>query len=175
MKFLDQIFETLKKLIPRIELIQPNEMGVRITLGTKVKVLSPGWWLFWGLFQEILYATVVTQVSDIRSQSVISKDGVNMTVSGAIKYKVSDIRKAMLEIQDYDRSLEALSLGVLLEVVSTLTEEELYDAGHLGDLVLKRIREEASGWGLRLQKVYVTDVGKVRNIRLLTNNNGVVV
>lgn len=169
MKFLDQIYETLRKLTPRLELIQPDEMGVRISFGTKVKTLSPGWYLFWGLFQEILYATVTTQVSDIRSQSVLSKEGREMIISGAIKYRVSDIRKAMLEIQDYDRSLEALSLGVLLEIVSSLTVEELADTQVLGDLALKRMREEASGWGLRLQKVYITDLGRTRNIRLLTN------
>ncbi|KKL17562.1 hypothetical protein LCGC14_2484290, partial [marine sediment metagenome] len=163
----------IKKLIPRLELIQPDEAGVRITLGTREKVLGPGWYLLWPIIQEIFYTTVTPQVVDIRSQSVISKEGINMTVSGAIKYRVSDIRKAMLEIQDYDRSLETLSLGVLLEVVSTLPEEELHDVGHLGDLVLKKIREEASGWGLRLQKVYITDLGQVKNIRLLTNGAGV--
>ncbi len=174
MNFLDRIFETIRKLIPVIFLLSPDEAGVRVTLGTRVKVLGPGFYFHWGIIQQILYTTVTTQVKDIRSQSVLSGDGREMTVSGAIKYKVSDIRKAMLEIQDYDRSLEALSLGVLLETVSSLSEEELRDTGYLGDLVLKKIREEASGWGLRLQKMYITDLGRVRNIRLLTDRNGAV-
>ncbi|KKK51748.1 hypothetical protein LCGC14_3111870, partial [marine sediment metagenome] len=82
-------------------------------------------------------------------------------------------RKAMLEVQDYDRSLEALSLGVLLATVSTLPEDELYSIEQLGETVLKKMREEAAGWGLKLQKVYITDLGRTRNLRLLTNGSGV--
>ncbi|KKN19341.1 hypothetical protein LCGC14_0946760 [marine sediment metagenome] len=175
MDFLTKIYESIKKLIPRLELIQPDEAGVRITLGTREKILKPGWYLLWPIIQELLYTTVTTQVKDLRSQSIISKDCHDMTVSGAVKYKITDIRKAMLEVQDFDGSLDALSLGVLLAVASTMTREELQDTEGLGDNILKKIREEASGWGLRLQKFYITDLGRTRNVRLLTNNNGVMV
>ncbi|KKN64898.1 hypothetical protein LCGC14_0487320 [marine sediment metagenome] len=173
MDFLNRIFEILWKFIPRIKIIQPDELAVRVTLGTREKVLYPGWYLFLGIFQEIFYTTVTTQIKDLRSQSVASKGGRDLILSGAIKYKVVDIRKAMLEVQDYDRSLEALCLGVLLAVVSTMTEKELMDTEKLGENILKKTREEAAGWGLKLQKVYITDLGKARNIRLLTNNTGV--
>lgn len=173
MGFWARLFEAIRKFIPRIELIQPDEAGVKVTLGTREKILGSGWYLLWPVIQEILYTTVTVQVKDLRSQSVLSKDHKDMTVSGAIKYKIVDIRKAMLEVQDYDRSLEALSLGVLLSVANTLTEEELSDTETLGDDILKKIREEASGWGLKLQKFYITDLGRVRNIRLLTNGVGV--
>ncbi len=171
MDFLSKIYDSFKKLIPVLELIQPDEAGVRVTLGTREKVLRPGWYLFWPLIQEMFYATVTTQVMDLRSQSVISADCHDMTVSGAIRYKIISIRKALLEVQDFDNSLEALSLGVLLAVASMKTKEELQDTEILGDDVLKKIREEASGWGLKIQRVYVTDLGKSRNIRLLTNNS----
>ena len=173
MEFLNKILAMLLKWVPRIVLIQPNEAGLRLTLGTRVKVLAPGYYFFWPVVQEILSAVVATQVVDVRSQSVLSGDGQEMTVSGAIKYKISDIRKAMLEVQDYDLSLQALSLGVIRAVASSLSQERLQDTGVVGDLVLKKIREEASGWGLRLQKVYITDLGRARNIRLLTNGPGV--
>ncbi|KKL26562.1 hypothetical protein LCGC14_2394080, partial [marine sediment metagenome] len=108
MEFLNKIYDTLVKLIPRLELIQPDEMGVRVTLGTREKILCPGWYLFWGLFQEIFYTTVTTKVKDIRCQSIPSVDRRDMTISGAIRFKISDIRKAMLEVNDYEDSLEAL-------------------------------------------------------------------
>lgn len=174
MDFLNRIYGAIRKLVPRIHLIAPNEAGLRITLGTQVKVLEPGYYFLWPVIQEISSAVVAVQVIDIRSQSVLSSEGQEMTVSGAIKYKIGDIKKALLSVQDYDLSLQALSLGMILAVVSTLPQEELRDAGEVGDLVLKKIREEAAGWGLRLQKVYITDLGKVRNIRLLTNGVGAI-
>ncbi len=169
MDFLTRLYEALRKLVPRIELIQPDEAGVRVTLGTREKVLPPGWYLYWPIIQEIFYATVTTQVQDVRCQSITSKDGHGMVVSGAIRFKITDIRKAMLEVKDCEESLIALSLGVLLLVANTMTEEELLDIEQLGDSILKKIREEAAGWGLKIQKVYITDLGRTRNIRLLTN------
>ncbi len=169
MDFLNRIFEAIRKLVPAIFLISPDEAGVRVTLGTRVKVMDPGFYFFWPIIQKIIYATVTTQVKDLRSQSIPSKGGRDLILSGAVKYKIVDIQKAVLEVQDYDRSLEALSLGVLLAVASTMTEDELIDTEHLGDEILRKIREEAAGWGLKLQKVYITDLGRTRNIRLLTN------
>ena len=171
--FLDRIFDTIRRFIPAIFLLSPDEAGVRVTLGTRVKVLDPGFYFHWPIIQTILYTTVTTQVKDLRSQSIPSKGGRDLILSGAIKYKIVDIRKAMLEVQDYDRSLEALSLGVLLAVASTMTEDELIDTERLGDEILKKIREEASGWGLKLQRVYITDLGRAKNVRLLTNNIGI--
>ena len=173
MGFWSKFFEAVKKLIPRIELIQPDELGVKVTLGTREKILIPGWYFLWPIIQEIVYTTVTTQVVDLRNQSIYSLDRQSMIVSGAIQYKVSNIRKAMLEVNDYDQSLQALALGVLSAVASTLTENELSDTEELGNRILKKIREEANGWGLRLQKVYITDLGRARNIRLLTNGSGV--
>ncbi len=172
MDFLNKIYEAIRKLIPRVELIQPDEAGVMVTLGTRIKVLPPGWYLLWPLIQEIFYATVTTQVKDLRPQSVFTKSGRNMTVSGIIKYKVTDIQKAMLEVQDYDSSLQALSLGVLNIILSTTEKIEDWSPEGLADQVLQKIREEASGWGLKIQKVYISDFGQVRNIRLLTDRNG---
>ncbi len=169
MKFLDQIFAAIQKLVPRVELIQPDEAGVRVTLGTIEKVLPPGWYFLWPIIQEIFFATVTTQVQDIRCQSILSEDRQNMVISGAIRFKILDIRKAMLEVKDCEESLIALSLGVLLSVASTMTEKELSDTEQLGESILKKIREEASGWGLKIQKVYITDLGQTRNIRLLAN------
>lgn len=170
MGFLNKILSMLLKWVPRIELIQPDELGVRVTLGTIEKILSSGWYVFWPIIQEISFATVTTQVQDIRCQSITSKDGQGMVVSGAIRFKITDIRKAMLEVKDCEESLIALSLGVLLSVASIMTEEELSNTEQLGDNILKKIREEAAGWGLKLQKFYITDLGRTRNIRLLTNN-----
>lgn len=169
MDFLNKILAMLLKWVPRIELIQPDEAGVRVTLGTIEKVLVPGWYFYWPLIQEICFSTVTTQVVDLRPQSVFTKSGKNLTVSGIIKYKITDIRKAMLDVQDCDRSLQALSLGVLLHILSTTIDVEDLPPDEIGDQVLKVIREEATGWGLKIQKVYISDFGSVRNIRLLVD------
>ena len=37
--------------------------------------------------------------------------------------------------------------------------------------VLKGVREASEGWGLRVDKVYITDIGRTQNIRILLNES----
>ena len=69
MEWLDKIVESILKLIPTIYLVDPDEGGVRCTLGTRVKRLQPGWYFFWGLIQTVMKVPTVSQVVDLRSQS----------------------------------------------------------------------------------------------------------
>ncbi len=169
MDFLSRIFETIRKLIPRVYLIAPDERGIRVTLGTRVKVLEPGWYIYWGVIQDLQAITVTTQVIDLRPQSVYDKNNRNWTVSGIIKYRVSDVRKALLSVQDYDQSLQALSLGALLTILSNVENIEVASSEGIAEQVLAKVREEAFGWGLKIQRVFISDLGQVRNIRLLTD------
>ena len=105
--FLDRIFETLRKLTPRLELIQPDEAGVRVTLGKYEKVLRPGFYFLWEIFQTIHSLTVTPCWVDLRGQSVFAKHGQNMVVSGAIRYRITDARKALLTINDIGLSHKA--------------------------------------------------------------------
>lgn len=112
---------------------------------------------------------VQTQVVDLRSQSVRSKDGHSLVVSGAIQYSIKDINKAVFNVQDVDKSLETLALGIILEFVKNRTVEECQDIVALKKEILRGIKDAAQGWGLKIERVYITDLDKARNYRLLTN------
>lgn len=169
MDWLQQIFERFLSVLPRIQQISPNKLGVRILFGKFVKILKPGWYIYWPWIHEVQWAIVKPQVVDLRAQSVGTIDGKSLVVSGAIQYKITDIKKALLEVQDYDKSLETLALGIILEFVKNKTSALCHDTDLLKQEILKGIRDAASGWGLKIDKVYITDFDKSRNLRLLTN------
>lgn len=112
---------------------------------------------------------IQTQVVDLRSQSVRVKDGYSLIVSGAIQYSIKDVYKAIFNVQDPDKSLETLALGIILEYVKNRTVKECQEVGALKKEILKGIKEAAQGWGLKIEKVYITDLDRTKNIRLLTN------
>ncbi len=171
MKFLDQIYETLRKGVPRLETLQPDQAGVRVTLGKYERVLGPGWFFIWEVLQQIHYMTVTPQWVDLRGQSVFAKYGVNMTVSGAIRYRITDARKALLSINDVDKSLATLALGIILEYVGKREVSECTDPAGLADEILKGVREQASGWGVKVMEVKITDWGTTRNLRVIMNDS----
>jgi len=112
---------------------------------------------------------IQTQVIDLRSQSVRTSDGQSVIVSGAIQYSVKDVRKAILNVQNVDTALEKLALGIILEFVKSKTVDECHDIEALKKEILRGIKEAAQGWGLKIERVFITDLDKTINIRLLTN------
>ncbi len=166
MEWLTNILETLRDIFPRTFTVFPDEGGVRITLGTKVKPLKPGWYVYWPVIQHVEKLSITPQAVDLRPQSVRISDGGDLVIGGAILYRVSSATKAILDVQDYDRSLQVLALGVIAEFMGRhdLTDLKISD---LREAILTGVREEAAGFGLKIMKVYITDLGCVKNLRVL--------
>jgi regulator of protease activity HflC (stomatin/prohibitin superfamily) len=154
--------------------VGPDEAGYRlsprITGKNKLKTLTPGWYLWVPLFQKIVVIGIKSQPWDLRAQSVWTKDGYDIMISGVIKYRITDAVKACLEILDYDKSIQTVGLAVIHEYVSQHTLQECREGtADLVDKILSELRKESQGWGLKIQSVKLTDTGSVLNLRLLQN------
>ena len=153
---------------------QPDEAGVRFTPklrgGLWIRELKPGIYLWWPLIQNLWSLKIKTQVKDLRSQSVWTQDQIEMTISGAIRYRVKSAIKALCEVYDYDQNIQAVGLGIIQQYIREHKLEDL-DTQQIEAEVLRGVREASEGWGLRVEKVYITDIGRAWNIRLLTNGD----
>ena len=168
-ELLNNVLQRFLDLIPQLALILPNEGGVRCNMLpwiTWVKVLEPGVYIEWPLFQEIIKVEMTPQVVDLRPQSVLTIQGQSMVVSGAVRYRVVDAKKAILDVQDFDESIVALALGTIASIVSGAEKHSLPD---LEKEVRQALAKESSGWGLKIEACYITDLDKCRSIRLLQN------
>ncbi len=168
MEWLTNILETLRNVFPRTFTVFPDEAGVRITLGTRVKTLKPGWYIYWPVIQHAEKLSVMPQAVDLRPQSVHTSDGVDMVIGGAILYRISDAKKAILNVLDYDRSVQVLALGVIADFFMGEHEKDWkVNLESLRDSILQGVREEAAGFGLKIMKIYITDLGCAKNLRVL--------
>lgn len=172
MEWLTNFINKLLTVFPRLVLIAPDELGVRCTpgwsSGVKVTPLSSGWWIFWPLIQQMETIRCKTQVKDLRPQSVWTQDRQDMTVSGAIRYRVRSAQKALLEVYDYDQNIQAVALGIIQQYIREHRLEDL-DTQQIEEAVLRGVRKASEGWGLYVERVYITDIGRTENTRLLLN------
>jgi len=171
MQWLNDLIKKLTDLLPRIVLIAPDESGIRIRpsrTGVATQELTPGWWLEWPILVKIETIRIKTQVKDLRPQSVWTADRKDLTISGAIRYRVRSARKALLEVWDYDQNIQAVALGIMQQYVREHELKDL-DTKQIEDEALKGVRKASEGWGLHIERVYVTDIGTTHNIRLLDN------
>jgi len=163
MNFLASIIAWLQN-VPPFGVVMPDEGGVYIRGGRYKRTLAPGFYLKWPIYDSIKTVSVKEQVVELASQSVTAKDGRTLALGGAIKYEVSDPRKALLEVYDYDTSLSNLALGVIASYVSR-AKDASYDA--ICREVLSELQVEAESWGLEILDFWLTDNAKHRVIRLM--------
>jgi len=174
--WLETLLDRLTSLFPRIIVVRPDEGGFRLTpkpwSGTWMTELKPRQWYFiWPLIMEYEICRTRTQVKDIRIQSIWTKDGFDVAVGAAIRYYVKEPMKAQLEVLDYDETLQNLALGIICDYVRKHTLKELKEnLEGLRDQLLAIVRKESAGWGLKIQDIAITDIGRSRNIRLLLSS-----
>lgn len=168
MNWLTQLLDRLLCWIPRIWLVSPDEGGIRATLGKRIKLTLPGWYTYWPLIQEMIKITITPQVVDLRAQSVLTADHRDLCFGGGIMYRVDDPVKAILKVQDYDKSLYTLALGIVTDYISQHNFDNCVVA-EIREAILKGVREDAAGWGLKIMRMYITDFGTTKNIRILTD------
>lgn len=169
-----ELIDKLLCFIPRPFLIAPDEAGYRASPrlfgGMKVKSLGPGCYIWLPLLQKAEKVQVKTQVVDLRAQSVWTSDGQNVTVSGAIRYRITNAVKALLDVLDFDKNIQTVGLAVIHNYTNRHTLDQCrVNVEELQQLILKQIRDESQGWGLKIESAYITDTGDTINIRILTN------
>jgi len=99
-RIFDFIADAWEWLIPWV-IIDQYEQGVVLRLGKFKRVVNPGLsFIFPFGIEEVKYETVVRQTSYLDPQSLTTKDGKSVTLAGIIIYKIIDIRKFLLDIDD---------------------------------------------------------------------------
>ena len=136
-----------------------------------IEMLPGRWYWLIPLVMEHAVIPIKVQPKDIRVQSVWTKDGKDLALGGAIIYYVREPLKAILEVDNYDESIQIIALAEIRKWVGQHTLKELRDGiEELSTQLLTAVRDCSKGWGLKIQSVEITDIGVTRNIRLLTNS-----
>jgi len=190
MDWLYQLLDKILSVIPRLWIINPDELGVRVTPklwngwpwnrdnidgGVWVKELMPGWHIIWFLVQNAEKVKVKTQIVDLPAQSAWTRDGQEVIISGALRYHLTSAKKALFKNFDHDKNIQTLALGVIHDFIAEKTLQELVTSARkeLKSEILQGLKEDSKGWGIAIEKVYLTDTGKVINYRVLGNHNAI--
>lgn len=168
------LIDKLFCFVPRPIVIAPDEGGYRASPklfgGMMVKALGPGCYLWLPLIQKAEKIEIKIQIKDLRPQSAWTKDGKNITVSGAVRYRITNAVNALLEVFDFDSNIQTVGLAAIHEFVNQHTLQECREQiPELMKIILDKVRKESQGWGLKIENVYMTDTGDVFNLRVLQN------
>ena len=158
------------KLFPRFSTVFPYERGVFLRMGRYKRTLEPGMYFCFPIIDEVQKLDVTPQVINLPNQSVTTKDGKVLAVSGAVEYSICDPLKALLDVHNFDASLQNLSMGIVGDYVKQRTYNDCIKLNGFAKDVVEGIRDKAGEWGLEVMRFWVTDLAQHQVYRLMTQD-----
>ena len=126
--------------------------------------------LHWKLpiFDTIIEHGSVWTTHSMPAQSLTTKDGKDIVVKGIIKYRVVDMKVFALEVWDAVDAISDMAQGIIFDIVKDKTWDELQHEDLKRD-ISRKARAEAKRWGIEIETVTLSDLAKIKSIRLLND------
>jgi regulator of protease activity HflC (stomatin/prohibitin superfamily) len=98
-------------------------------------------------------------------QKIMFKDGMIFQVSAMLLFTVTDVFKAMFEIEDLGDAVETLGLAILREELSSRSHKDLADHEKIGKALLDLISQKGEEWGVKFHAFKLTDLSTGQKMR----------
>lgn len=166
--WIDSVWDTLKPAA----IIPAYDGGVVLRLGKFHRMAAPG--LCWKIpfAEELLTTTTAITTMEIRPQTLTTSDDIGIVAAAIIKYEIRDPRPYLLEIWDAVDVLRDVAMGALRTCVTHRAWKELSSPA-LEAAVLEIVRRQCNQYGFKLHTFTLTDLGRVKSIRLLVTGDAV--
>jgi len=135
------------------------ERGVILRLGKFQNVRGPGVFYIIPAIDTVRFIDTRTLVINIPRQKVITRDNVPAEVDSALFFLVSDSRKAVTSIRDFQFAVSQYAQAALRDVIGGLTLDELLsEREQIQEQIREAVEERIQVWGLHLDSVRLQDI-----------------
>ena len=142
-----------------LRVVKQYERGVILTLGKYTGMRDPGLRFIVPVLQKFLRVDIRVKVVDVPNQDCITKDNVSINVSAVLYYRISSADRAVLEVEDFQRSVSELAQTTMRDIVGEHTLDSLLTGR---EEISNRIREIVDAatdqWGVYVQMVELKHV-----------------
>lgn len=165
MQTLSDLMTMFRRAFIWFVVVMPWHQCVRVRLGKHVKLLGPG------IHLKIPFADLVfgqcsrRRIKIVPSQTVTTRDGIILTLSGAVGFSVQDVLKLYNTLSHVDDTIESLVSGLVAKYVAANDFSACQPPA-----IIEYIRTTLclSDFGLGNQEFYITNFAKTKAMRLIT-------
>ena len=167
LQWINDLARWFARLIPHWRVVTEAQAGVAFVRG-KAQLIEPGIFWWWPAWTEIHIQEVVRQTLNLPAQSLMSRDGKQVAVSGIVVYEIVDPLTAFVKVHDLDDAIQDMALASIKSVFWGWTLNQMYEkAGELDELMCAQCRENLSDWGVKVHKLFLSDLSDAIVVRHL--------
>jgi len=172
-ELLKQVIDWLYAFWP-LRVVHDWEQGVRCLFGNARDRLTStnglfgtGVHVFWPAFGEIILYETNIEVMETELQTHTTMDGVPVTFSLGLKYRIANLKRLYLNIHDardtLSNEISSVAGWCIVRMDYLAVRESLCDQ------VLHEIKEQMGDWGIEVISLSPTNLSEAKPLRLITN------
>src|SRR3989339_1557365 len=146
-------------VISGLRVIDQYEKGVILTFGKYSGTRSPGLtWIFPGV-QRMRKVDMRIATVDIPKQEVITKDNVTVGNNAVVYFKVGNVEKATLEVQDFINAVALYAQATLRDVIGGIELDTLLsERDRVAEEIKKIVDVATEPWGVNVSTIKIQDI-----------------
>lgn len=154
-----------------IKIVSQSDIWVIERLGKFHKTLDGGFHVILPIIDQVrAKITVREQIINIPSQSVITKDNVNISVDGIVFIKVEDGKNATYNVVSYKNAIANLAMTTLRgEIGAMALDDTLSSRSVLNAKLQQELGEAANNWGVKVMRVEISEIAVPEEIEEAMN------
>lgn len=152
--------------------VEAYEKALLFIGGNFEQVLEPGNYYWWknSITLHIVKADMRQQQLEVNGQEILTRDKAQLRVNFMIQYRVTDIKRALMDNKEYDKQLYVLMQLALRAFTGKLSLDELMESKEqIADAVLANCAAQAKELGIELLHCGVKDIILPGDIKEIMN------
>ena len=142
-----------------LRIVNQWERGLVFRFGKVIKELEAG--LKWVIpcIDLIKRVDIRIRTMDVIPQEIMTKDSVPTKIDAVVYYKIFDIKKAVLNVANYNQAATLLAQSKLRDIVGKYDLDTLLSSKEkIGTEVLNLLQEPTDEWGVTIKSVEIKNI-----------------
>jgi regulator of protease activity HflC (stomatin/prohibitin superfamily) len=147
-------------LLSSIQILAEYERGVIFRLGKLLdRPKGPGVIFVFRPIDRIVRMSLRTVVFDVPPQDIITRDNVSVKVNAVVYFRVTDPRRAVVEVENYNYATSQLAQTTLRSVLGQAELDDLLaERDRLNQQLQQILDSQTDPWGIKVSSVEVKHV-----------------
>lgn len=142
-----------------LRIVNQWERGLVFRFGKVIKELDAG--LKWVIpcIDSIKRVDIRIRTMDVIPQEIMTKDSVPTKIDAVVYYKIFDIKRAVLNVENYNQAATLLAQSKLRDIVGKYDLDTLLSSKEkIGNEVLNLLQEPTDEWGVTIKNVEIKNI-----------------
>ena len=137
-------------VVSGLKAVKEYERRVKFTFGKFTGMMNPGLRLVVPIIQSWERVDIRGRVADVPDQESITKDNITVGINAVIYYKVTDVKKAVIEVERFNYVISQLAQTTMRNIIGEVEWDELLsNLDEISERIREIVDKATDSWGYK--------------------------